>query len=79
VRVLDATFPQDKDFRRVKAEEVAEAETRFTGLKQYLAAMIVFCIAPRGNPECTFLPSEEVAFLKAVPEKDGDPGEFMSL
>jgi hypothetical protein len=79
VKALDASFPRDKDFRKVKPEVIAEPETRFIGLKQYLAAMIVFCIAPRGSPECTFLPNEEVAFLKAVPEKDGDPGEFMSL
>ena len=80
MRALGATLPQDKDFRKVRPEVVAESGTRLVGLRQYLAAMALFCVMPNGNPECTFLPSEAVAFLKVVPsEKNGDPGEFTTL
>ncbi|KAI9763870.1 MAG: hypothetical protein M1840_009054 [Geoglossum simile] len=79
LKALDAAVPKEKGFRGVGVGVLAEAETRFVGLRQYLAAMIVLCVAPRGSPEYTLLPSEEVAFLKAMPERHRDPGESMTL
>ncbi|KAH0551562.1 hypothetical protein GP486_007222 [Trichoglossum hirsutum] len=78
IKSLEAEFPRGLGRQRVKGELVADKETRWVALRQYIAAVLVAGMSPYGDTERTFLPREVVTFLRSVtPPKERDSGKSL--